>query len=280
MTKSSIAKTRRTSSGKTRTGKKSPKNTPAKKVNSRLKPNRKHISKLWVAAGVAIIAIILTTVYFLHSLINGGVLAEQHKMAQYLKEKYGKEFVVENYRIEGGGIGVEGDPTADAYLSSKNEDIRFKVWDYGNVNEGTHQYRDDYINQRWNKEYSNEIRPKLKSILNSDVVYRVSTGLGDNEIEKIDYRTRIPSFEEYRSSKNKKYASLELVVFDAKIRDSDRLWGVISLLKETSLDDLYLRICDVNYNNCQNFDKGAIGKINSKLDTGLYIKNIMKGDDR
>ena len=274
MTKSSIAKTRRTSSGKTRTGKKSPKNTPAKKVNSRLKPNRKHISKLWVAAGVVVL---IAATYLL---INGSIMIEQYKMAQYLKEKYGKEFVVENYRIEGGGIGVEGDPTADAYLSSKNEDIRFKVWDYGNVNEGTHQYRDDYINQRWNKEYSNEIRPKLKSILNSDVVYRVSTGLGDNEIEKIDYRTRIPSFEEYRSSKNKKYASLELVVFDAKIRDSDRLWGVISLLKETSLDDLYLRICDVNYNNCQNFDKGAIGKINSKLDTGLYINNIMKGDDR
>lgn len=274
MTKSSIAKTRRTSSGKTRTGKKSPKNTPAKKVNSRLKPNRKHISKLWVAAGVVVL---IAATYLL---INGSIMIEQYKMAQYLKEKYGKEFVVENYRIEGGGIGVEGDPTADAYLSSKNEDIRFKVWDYGNVNEGTHQYRDDYINQRWNKEYSNEIRPKLKSILNSDVVYRVSTGLGDNEIEKIDYRTRIPSFEEYRSSKNKKNASLELVVFDAKIRDSDRLWGVISLLKETSLDDLYLRICDVNYNNCQNFDKGAIGKINSKLDTGLYINNIMKGDDR
>ena len=274
MTKSSMAKTRRKSNVKTRTCKKSPKNTPAKKVNSRLKPNRKRISKLWVAAGVAVIAIILTTtVYFLHSLINGGVLVEQQKMAQYLKEKYGKEFVIENYRIEGNGIGVEGDPTADAYLSSKNEGIRFKVWDYGNINEGTHQYRDDYINQRWNNEYSSEIRFKLKSILHKDVEYKVSTGLDDGEIEKIDYRNHMPSFREYRSGKNKEHISLELVVFDAKIRDSGMLWGVISLLKETSLDDLYLRICDNNYDNCLNFDKGAIGKINSKLD----IDDIMKG---
>ena len=79
MTKSSIAKTRRTSSGKTRTGKKSPKNTPAKKVNSRLKPNRKHISKLWVAAGVAmLITAIIVAVYIIGCLmINREFLEEQ-----------------------------------------------------------------------------------------------------------------------------------------------------------------------------------------------------------
>ena len=114
MTKSSISKTRRTSNGKTQTGKKSSKNTPAKKVNSRLKPNRKRISKLWVAAGVVVL--IAATCL----LINGSVMIEQYKMAQYLKEKYGKEFAVDTPKREASGLGAEGYLVATARPRNDN----------------------------------------------------------------------------------------------------------------------------------------------------------------
>lgn len=102
MIKSSAIKTKRANVRKDQDGKRSPKNTPVQKVHSKLKSTRKRISKFWIIAGVAIL---IAAIYLL---INGGALVEQHKMAQYLKEKYGKEFIVNIPKREASGLGVEG----------------------------------------------------------------------------------------------------------------------------------------------------------------------------
>lgn len=41
--------------------------------------------------------------------------SEITKMKDYLETKYGRKFVVGNYRIEGGGLGIEGGGVADAH---------------------------------------------------------------------------------------------------------------------------------------------------------------------
>lgn len=61
------------------------------------------MSKFWIIAGAVIL---ISSIYLL---INGGTLVEQYKMTQYLKEKYGKEFVVDAPRREASGLGVERD---------------------------------------------------------------------------------------------------------------------------------------------------------------------------
>lgn len=95
MIKSSAIKTKHANVRKDQDGKRSPKNTPVQKVHSKLKSTRKRISKFWIIAAI-------------YLLINGGALVEQHKMAQYLKEKYGKEFIVNIPKREASGLGVEG----------------------------------------------------------------------------------------------------------------------------------------------------------------------------
>lgn len=173
MIKSSAIKTKHANARKVQDGKRSPKNTPVQKVHSKLKSARKRISKFWIIAGVAIL---IAAIYLL---INGGALVEQHKMAQYLKEKYGKEFIVENYRIEGGGIGVEGDPYVDAYPVDDSS-LRFEVWNRADYRKGESAYSDTYPDRIWERESRNDIanlvskqfggRARLKSIrINSNI---------------------------------------------------------------------------------------------------------------
>lgn len=153
MTKSSISKTRRTSSGKTRTGKKSPKNTPAKKVNSRLKPNRKRISKLWVAAGVAmLITVIIVAVYIIGCLMtNREFLEEQSKMKNYLDEKYDSSFSVAKPSKKSSGLGIEGVVSAQAY---PNNDPSLKFY----VMTSSNGVRDFYLSAIWSRAENNRLK--------------------------------------------------------------------------------------------------------------------------
>ena len=84
MAKSSAAKIKHANTRKVQVGKRSPKNTPVKKVHSKLKSTRKRMSKFWIIAGVVIL---IPSIYLL---INGGTFVEQYKMAQYLRRNTGK----------------------------------------------------------------------------------------------------------------------------------------------------------------------------------------------
>lgn len=206
MTKSSIVKTRRTSNGKTQTGKKSPKNTPAKKVSSRLKPNRKRISKLWVAAGV--VALIAAT----YLLINGSIMIEQYKMAQCLKEKYGKEFAVDTPKREASGLGVEEYLVATARPRNDNT-LRFKVM---SSSSGRH---DGYAGAVWTKREYARLDSIIKDIFGSSVKYKINIQSSMSiQTKDINIRGNIPSLEDT----SRKYGKqIPYSLFIEKIQNSD-----------------------------------------------------------
>lgn len=196
------------------------------------------------------------------------------EMTQYLNNKYGQEFVVKNYRIEGSGLGVEGDPTADAY--PKNDPtLKFRIWDYGDVKKRTHLFGDDYLGERWEREYSEEIKEELYSILNKKIEYEVTIGINSSVSHNVKYKDNIPSFSEYKSKNNKKDLLLELVIFDYEaMNDRGKLWGVLVLLKNEEIDNSSLRICNKGYKDCFNFDKDAVESFNNKSDVDKYFNKM------
>lgn len=201
-----MTKTGHTSNGKAQTGKKLPKNTPVKKVNSRLKPNRKRISKLWVATGVVIL---IATTYLL---INSGILIEQHKMAQYLKEKYGKEFVVDTPKREASGLGIEGYLVATARLRNDNT-LRFKVM---SSSSGRH---DGYAGAVWTKREYLRLDSIIKDIFGDSVRYQINIQSSMSiQTKDIDIRGNIPSLEDA----SRKYGKqIPYSLYIEKIQNSD-----------------------------------------------------------
>lgn len=134
---------------------------PQKKNNSTLSRKRP-IAKLFTIAAIGIV-LVIGFVLLNSSTPKKGMNQEEQKMALYLKEKYGKEFIVENYRVEGAGLGVEGDPTADVHPRDDTT-IRFLIWDRGKNKEGKHAYSDEYPGALWAKEETENIRPRLQEI--------------------------------------------------------------------------------------------------------------------
>ncbi len=92
---------------------------------------------------------------------------ETAAMSQYLNHKYGKQFTVENYRVEGEGLAVEGDPTGDAHPTD-NPNLVFKVWDTGNYKSNEHSYSDQYLRVLWSNQAKESaetsLTPKLSQV--------------------------------------------------------------------------------------------------------------------
>lgn len=120
--------------------------------------NKKH--RLIVYAGVVIVILLFAAC----AIMVSGVM-KQAKMNKYLKDKYGKEFILKNLRKEGSGLGVEGDLTADAYEEA-NQSRKFRVWE-----DPPGVYHDTYLNVVWNA-YE---EPKLRAYLNNSSIHPVRT---------------------------------------------------------------------------------------------------------
>ena len=118
--------------------------------------NKKH--RLIVYAGVVIVILLFAAC----AIMVSGVM-KQAKMNKYLKDKYGKEFILKNLRKEGSGLGVEGDLTADAYEKA-NQSRKFRVWE-----DPPGVYHDTYLNVVWNA-YE---EPKLMAYLNNSSIHPV-----------------------------------------------------------------------------------------------------------
>lgn len=111
-----------------------------------------------VYAGVVIVILLFAAC----AIMVSGVM-KQAKMNKYLKDKYGKEFILKNLRKEGSGLGVEGDLTADAYEEA-NQSRKFRVWE-----DPPGVYHDTYLNVVWNA-YE---EPKLRAYLNNSSIHPV-----------------------------------------------------------------------------------------------------------
>ena len=147
---------------------------------------------LWIILATAIILIIGAWWF----LFGGMQMNEQRKMEAYLKGKYGEEFVVENYQIEGSGIGVEGDPTAIAYPKN-NPQLKFEIIDSGNIRQNTHNYWDSYVAKLWEKEETDQLKSSLIEILGYLPEYTVEIHVIDaSAAEKSINKDNMLSFSE------------------------------------------------------------------------------------
>ncbi len=129
-------------------------------VNSRsvkrVAKNKKY--RLVVCIGVVIVIFLFAA---FAATVSGVV--KQARMSKYLKDKYGKEFILKNLRKEGSGLGVEGDLTADAYEKA-DQSKKFSVWE-----DPPGVYHDTYLNVIWNA-YE---EPKLRAYLNNSSIHPV-----------------------------------------------------------------------------------------------------------
>lgn len=79
------------------------------------------------------------------------------RFTKYLNEKYGQEFMVENVRVEGVGLGVEGSWRADAYPKS-NSSLKFEIGrdqTTGDIN------FDSFLQTLWTEQGSKEVEAFL-----------------------------------------------------------------------------------------------------------------------
>lgn len=227
--------------------------------------------KRWVfTIGIIILVVVLS--FALYWITIGGSMNAQAKMARYLEDKYGKEFVVENYRIEGAGIGVEGDPTADAHPSD-NTSLSFKVWDRGKYKINQHSYSDNYINAVWSEEQTEVLSDDLKQIFGYIPEYKVIIGYGG----QLDSYYTIPEFND-AIIKYPQDISVELQVNDRYTEGeqgpelTDRLWGSISLLRRTGAGFLCLRYCEEGDSKCVLITNEDISGIHSREELTRFIQ--------
>lgn len=152
-------------------------------------------------------------VVFLVSLLAGGLILlfglgawymsnegslmneEERRFAEYLNEKYGKEFVVDNVETAGAGFGVEGYRKGEAYATD-DKDIRFNVMHSTKNDENTNSYSDTYLTTLWERDETSRARDSLASTL-ENLDYVVEIAVPHNIQTEI--RGSVPSFQELKT---------------------------------------------------------------------------------
>ncbi len=129
---------------------------------------------------------ILTVILVAWWMIAGANMNIQSSMTKYLEDKYGKEFVVENIRREGQGIGVDGDVVGDA--TSKDNGIEFRITDGP---EGS--YSDTYLTKLWSKQEDPEFSHYLENISLRPIRYNAHVLAPLKYMSTLDH---VPSLEE------------------------------------------------------------------------------------
>ncbi|MNH50189.1 hypothetical protein D3C73_18000 [compost metagenome] len=121
--------------------------------------------------------------------------AKLSQMEIHLESKYGKDFVVENLRVEGGGFGVKGSQTGDAYPKDDTS-MRFEIskpeYDPGD------NYRDTFLTKLWSKQGLSELEVFLSQELPDTEKYKLTIRAGFDFQKNLKGHT--PS---YTEAKNK-----------------------------------------------------------------------------
>ena len=112
-----------------------------------------------------VIMLVIFGIFYTKSTIDDHI-AQSH-MQSYLKRKYGQEFIVENYRIEGAGLGVDGVAKAEAYAKSDHT-IRFMVKGFPGDSPYSNNYWDGYPDMMWAKHLKKDIDPMIKNVFGAD----------------------------------------------------------------------------------------------------------------
>lgn len=136
---------------------------------------------LAIALGVGIIAIgIISTMN--KDKVPQENIDQANSMVQYLQDKYGQEFTVENVRAEGTGLGVKGTWMADAYPKS-DPSLKFEIGrsqTTGGIN------FDSFLQTLWTKQASGDVENFLSEQLpeNDGYYLRVMAGSTNSDFYK------------------------------------------------------------------------------------------------
>ena len=198
----------------------------------------------------------------------------QAKMTKYLEDKYGKEFVVENVRREGQGLGVEGNMVGDA--TSKGEEIHFRV-----IEGSSSEYHDTYVNESWSKEASSDLDKYIQSVGLAPVKSYAEVGTGR---QLRDTLNRVPSLGDILRTNGKDISYNVATIFEGEqVTDQDKanLQKLIEYVRSKNPSDYGARYVinskkENNYWLCQYY--GGIGNqaVRGSLTEEEYISKCFR----
>lgn len=145
---------------------------------------KEHSVGLFIAMSLGVIIVGTATTAWIQA--DHEVTQAKKGMATYLHDKYGKEFVVENYRIEGDTFGSEGEPTADAYPKDSHK-LKFEIRDRGVYKAGQHAFYDEYTEALWTQEEIKLLDKSLKEIIGYLPSYSLEIHLSEDMKEIITF---------------------------------------------------------------------------------------------
>lgn len=128
-------------------------------------PKKRPSKTTWIWITVCFLIFFSPVIAFTAYRIHNKVTWEA-KMESYLQNKYKQQFDVTNFRREGGGIGMPGQGTADAYAID-NDKMKFEVGEAGGKSGS--EFYDTYIEVRWTKEATQEATSAVRSVFNGEM---------------------------------------------------------------------------------------------------------------
>lgn len=144
------------------------------------------LPKRTLAVGVVIIGALLVLVSAALFFIGGGAGVGQSKhFTKYLNDKYGQEFVVENIRTTGAGIGSRGSWRGDAYPKS-NPSLRFEI----RMPQGTDKVDyETFLQVLWSRQGEGEVKKFLEKELPDSEGYLLTIQPGKKLYDSIQGQT-------------------------------------------------------------------------------------------
>ena len=166
-------------------------NTRSAKVDSAKKTGVKR----WIVLfGLSIIFVLIFAIFCMIVIER---VIDREEISRYLKDKYGREFVIENIRAEGAGLGVKGSVCAD--VSVKNSDIKSKLC----KSQVTGDYNiDTYPQEVWSKQDYNKTKKFLEGNVKGVDLYRVTVRVNTEDSLYQTLRGDLPSFEYIKDKSN------------------------------------------------------------------------------
>ena len=227
-----------------------------------------------------IIALILISAIFW--IVGIERVIDREEISRYLKDKYGREFVIENIRAEGAGLGVKGSVCAD--VSVKNSDIKSKLC----KSQVTGDYNNDtYPQEVWSKQDYDKTKKFLEGNVKGVDLYRVTVRVNTEDSLYQTLRGDLPSFEYIKDKSNDFGYVLSVFVTRDNINNSiyDDVYKLVQYVKNKNSvnPEIYFNYRDIDfgkkypgdkYQYFISIDKNRLNKITSPNDIVQYVEEI------
>lgn len=251
-------------------------NTRSAKVDSAKKTG---VTRWVVLFGLIIIFVLIFAIFWMIVIER---VIDREEMSRYLKDKYGREFVIENIRAEGAGLGVKGSVCAD--VSVKNSDIKSKLC----KSQVTGDYNNDtYPQEVWSKQDYDKTKKFLEGNVKGVDLYRVTVRVNTEDSLYQTLRGDLPSFEYIKDKSNDFGYVLSVFVTKGNIDSSiyDDIYKLVQYVrnKNSVNPEIYFNYRDADFGNKHpgdqyqyfiSIDKNRLNKITSPNDIVQYVEEI------